>query len=403
MTNNKKIIFFVALLVFFIGSFHFSDTSFFQEALAQDKNMSPTVCIKTQDISFDDITQNDPWILEENLYEIPIGRSAEKMEEIADMIVEEMNVLTDAALAESNAATILRGLIAQCGVDPYICKPHCRYVCTQREIIYSNGECATSCPSYKSGCGPEYCGGGCPIGQSCCCDKEEGDCLAFNCLEDPCTCNGGCIPGTNIACPAGIDTGEISRQAGIIRGSYDRISDPFLKRFLPVTLYKMQYRNNLALSSYITPHVGGIDGALLAARVEGADELSKEFCIDPPSPWSEYCFSPVEFYTCTSPQCNATSDYPGYLEKARQRLVDCAIRKGPTDVSVITVEYSKLFSCRGLMAAEIPIRSFLDLNISHFNDYLLPNSRLFNGCFGNVYCREEGLPIPCSEDFYCCF
>lgn len=301
-------------------------------------------------------------------------------------------------------------------------------------------ECFGSCPSYKSShcgsCSPE-----CGVGQECCCKEVEKDCYCkpvFKCEacvckpktyplgSSPCpagsrTCPGspGCpVPSgtstpypecpandltcalTGLTCPLGIDTqlAIIQAQAEIIRNAYEKIADPFKKRFKPIVFYGgkydynlenlvAQYYNNGRLGSYIEIPPGlGIPND----PIETLDVASKNFCSAALPPWDELCASPIEI------------EVEEGLEKSRKRLVDCVLRSGITEEEALKMEYTGLMSCQDILFAETSIYSFLNFRSSHYHFYEIEDFRLARGCFGNTYCRVEEKPGPCAEDYFCC-
>lgn len=401
-----------AFVIFFLIVFSFAEDNFQTTAFAQDVSQNTqfeTICITTQEIKFPYITPKTGWKLVDNTLEIPIGRAAEEIESVADMIVEKMPRLIAAALAESQAVNVLTGLVPQCGTDPYICKPHCDIISTQ------NHTCSAGCGPGQDPC--DECVYGCSAPTpDCCCSGT------ISCEAHACTCNTSadgsityCIPATLIACPTGSnDTSIITAQAVIITGVYNEIKEPFLRRFKPVTLYKTQYSNNQSLLFYTDILPAYASDPVFSTPVNSADSASKAFCADPSTtPWNAiydppqelegvpssmwpsqylYCFSPIEL------EVNEN------LLKSRQRLFSCALRQGPTDIAGLGVEYSKLFQCKDLRSFEISVHSFLNLTDPTY--YIFPNSRLTNTCFGNAYCLNnlgESYPGPCAEDFYCCY
>lgn len=336
----------------------------------------------------------------------------------------------------------------------FTCIPDC--MCQFDHWEYSECDCYDSCPEGKSRCDESHCGGDCdelktqcspadgyepcdiskcggwrPDCTACYCKEIERDCCCIKtpiyiCIACVCTCDTCPIgsrfcpdpPGAagqptcpdpmcalaTTTCPTcpflSINTQLtiIQAQAEIIRNAYEKIADPFKKRFKPIVFYGgkydynlenlvAQYYNNGRLDSYIEIPPGlGIPNA----PIETLDGASKNFCSAALPPWDELCASPIEI------------EVEEGLEESRKRLVDCVLRSGITEEEALKMEYTGLTSCQDILSAQMSIHSFLNFRSSHYHFYEIEDSRLTRGCFGNTYCQVEEKPGPCAEDYFCC-
>ena len=185
----------VSILLFFGLNFIYNQR---KEASAQEE-LIPLVCEKVENLDeFDEflgtgVTVNDKenYPLSKNILEIPIGQSVESIEDIAEQIIEDLEILIIAAQYEAEAAEIMLSLVAQCGKDPYICIPDC--IC--QFDYYDDCECSPSSVSGKDKCSNTSLCGGCideivhtqctPAPEHSPCDGSK---CGHSCSPDPSIC-----------------------------------------------------------------------------------------------------------------------------------------------------------------------------------------------------------------------
>lgn len=346
--------------------------------------------------------------LTENILEIPIGKSVDFTEYMADILIEQSLIMANAASAEAKLALEVVSTVDQCGQG--ICNPVCGF-----EEEDCNGEWKCDSCSPKKQCSPccGICGQvpadlivSCPGTPICCCDTCR------KCVNKPCS---------GPLCPLFSDILEnIEEQALIVDSAWGRIEDFFSDRFWPIWLYEEQY--GMAFQEANKSHILGVlndyvavpswlqDAICVDAEYcsTNADAVAKGICfrLSNQEAKKNFCITPIEF-NIVVPRDNSgkpETGIEGYLDKARTRLADCAVR--PHDIeSAMRGEIAGefLFSCQGLLDSQVPVHSFI-------NRIGSPDGPQ-DECYGNLYCKamiEGGKPTryeetPCADDYFCCY
>lgn len=344
-----------------------------------------------------------------NKKEIPIGKSVEGMEDIAHKTINALASLIYEAQGEARASDIIIDLVEQCGKNPYGCQPRCE------------GETKKSC--VICGCATrEYCEGLKQLGyeespEVCKEDCEYQDCKQFGadfvccckvlietiCHPKPCTGN---------ACPPGISAQflEIERRAEAMETAWSMTIDPYMPRFLPITLANIQY--GISTISELRKYIIFPDwlNKILPCTHGNIDQISKDICailIKQRCPrlhedrfWDlagHLCITPAQFHS----MAEKPENIPGYLDTSRRILEECKIYVVSPEVPVeeLPKEFTGIMRCETIQSVleYIPVRSFLERGDPKTTFW----GKLREGCFGNRYCQKFEDEL-CAEDYYCC-
>jgi len=314
-----------------------------------------TVPIICEDTAF--LSSSGLW---KNKLEIPIGRTTDQAEYLADLISEEMEILITQAGVLTKASNQLSVKVNQCNDDQ--CQSECKQECNgcsskdcgsrEENPTICNQEC-NNCPNNKlCCCDVEKVTGGTPIGCEGCsyvgCDSSKWtnpslcweECMNYG-SNKLCCCSIVCEPQPceGEACPAGIQS------------AMDTIKN---------TVVTMETSKNKISGHYIT---GGY-------YVPGYYDKIKD-------------------------------DIVPKLRTSRDRFAGCATR--PDEAAKLFEGEAigkQLFDCKTILNSFIPVNTV-------YPKKTIPTK----SCYGNTYCQyldneNKDLPYPgeaCAEDYFCCF
>lgn len=350
--------------------------------------------------------------LNDNIYEAPLGKSADYMEETADKLVEYAQGLANAAQAEVERAREVVPIILACDVG--ICRSQCDiedqgYDCYNQEWV------CDACPNGKEEVNDQYCEWltppSCAIGNPiCCCNKVDRLVCVNNHCEGQCPSFDDRIDGIL----------EMSR---IVDDFWRKIRDYFSERFWPFWLYEEEYGMEFTqanvnhfldvFNQYVNPPdwlrsaILGLDAEYVTDDQGAVDLAAKGICYRLGNPYHDlYCVTPIDRHT-TVPKDGSGLPIPalwGYLDKARKVISECPALPYEVEKALRgEKEGGYVISCQSLITDEVSIRSYLE---KVGNNQGLPEQ----GCYGNDYCKakiraheEPRFPPPCAEDFFCCY
>jgi hypothetical protein len=375
--------------------------------------------------------------LYEDVLEMPLGKSADYAEYMAERISWFAGLLAQAARREAMVAQGVYGYIDECKEG--LCRKRCNYTNTCPSTL---NECTVVVGGVTSWTAPN-CGvcqeeGGCCVGET----EVEGKILTTCCGKivtcTNCTCigiyqSGGVCDAVHGACRsfkmsiAGNIVGpeQSAQYEGMVHlpglhvnKYYGLINDFFKARFWPAWLYQEQYGTTTISINTDNPNnvfyyinQGPISTCMinLASQASAGPELynqtdldakARDLCNPPPEdcpgPPPEYCIKPVEFFI-SRPKDNFGHPIPitltngyqlfGYLDKAQIRMSQCTMRPFQQLKSLLGyIEATYILNCGNILQEGIEIRSFPDAVLNNQTPgYEGPGIPVI-GCYGKNYC-----------------
>ncbi len=421
--------------------------------LAQEEEVFITetayLCEEVEEIELPGLNPREGMELRQNLREVPIGRSTDFTEKMAEDLIDWSLALAVAAQAEVDEAQNILATSRQCG-ESGVCESRCELEC--------DCECEACDPGDSEWDDPdEYCAG--PNLILCCPppEDEDGFCYCKGCLDREeydlgqgacssycsgcdgvCCCVGGCInapcEGNCSAMAASMRSGiedVIIPQAQVVDHYFGLIERTyFYERFYPLLLYNEQYGifvggervdspTNNQVASYLREYLdtpSWLEEIITHPEMvhfPGRDweDVAMGICIIGGDAVSYYCINPLDYHTSVEKTSNG-DPVPfvyGYLDKSRIRMSECVSE--PYLLDALLREEKGLYGfvpCRSLGEFGIITHSFIAENgLDRYGEPL--EGEPIEGCYGYIYGRAmevEGIepryPAPNADDFYCC-
>lgn len=373
---------------------------------------------------------SEPYHLYDNAYEAPIGRATDKVEFIAEEVVEHLDAFPGLITQEINQANQLINLTGQCSID------YCRGDCVGGSTAECFGGCSTcDCATglYECDCSVSPCGAGYEGYSQCYCCNVTSGCSAQTppCLtkDDPAVYGydyrADCVDYLNCACPQDeINTklAQVKNTAWGIMWERFKMQRFFTGRYLPADLYHRQYGLNSIYNLNLY-----VDMSSIAWVTDMLNVINREKQATGHSYAFDESFDPLVWLVCFSDQAEncvpmLDLDVNKNLVKSRGVLGGCVVRS--YEASEEAEEKRKrelLYSCQRLLSRINPIHAFVEPVIDTpppLLEYIIPQPPGIpqeDVCYGNDYCQlryEKYLEYPsnqdppeewpCAEDYYCC-
>ncbi len=389
--------------------------------LAQETSLSEInfLCEETEEINLRLLKPREKKELIENTSEIPIGRSTDYTEKMADDIIIWSQKILDNARAEIVLAEEILAESQGCEV----------------------GVCQSDCHKRTWDCSPYWGDGGCGDGHTCglCTSTPPASYTAptccchtcAECIDEP--CKGDCA---DIAASIKGKVDGIKPLDAAIDTYHTKIERTYFEEFFyPLLLYNEQYGiyvnggkveepTSSQIRNYLASYLEYIPAWLSAALnsmdsgphrdwngLSGWEEAARKICLEMEDYKNIYCITPSAWHT--SVEKNEDGDpIPftyGYLDKARIRMSECVSE--PYLIEAVLrgekAEYG-FMGCRDLKDMDVIPHSFISKDGLDENGLPLEGVPT-EGCYGYYYgqaMEAVGItpryPAPNADDFYCC-